>query len=57
MRLDEVCLQGQPGQVSLPADESGGLHWQLRLLPGDRSTRCLHSERCQQALAADRAAQ
>ena len=30
---------------------------ELRLLPGDRSTRCLHSERCQQALAADRAAQ
>jgi oligopeptide/dipeptide ABC transporter ATP-binding protein len=29
----------------------------LRLLAGDRSTRCLHYERCQQALAADRAAQ
>jgi oligopeptide/dipeptide ABC transporter ATP-binding protein len=29
----------------------------LRLLAGDRATRCLHSERCQQALAADRAAQ
>ncbi len=29
----------------------------LRLLAGDRATRCLHYERCQQALAADRAAQ
>ena len=28
----------------------------LRLLAGDRATRCLHYERCQQALAADRAA-
>jgi peptide/nickel transport system ATP-binding protein/oligopeptide transport system ATP-binding protein len=28
----------------------------LRLLEGDRATRCLHYERCQEALAADRAA-